>query len=121
MNATYSKSMIELVYEIRRRIESDLKPSIKLANPDLLIELAHYFPDCKDAILRALIKELMEIAGTEWQERLTKPQSFQDESHILKAYRGSVSVETIQTPKAATAQPAENSSKMVYRGCVIER
>lgn len=120
MNATsYSRSMIELVYEIRKRIESDLKPGVKLANPDLLMELAHYFPSCKDAILKALIKELMELAGEEWQKQLVLPSARQENRHTLKAYRGSMSVETSPSPPIPEA-PKKSGAKMVYRGCVIQ-
>lgn len=123
MRATYSKSMIELVYEIRRRVPADFKPSVKLANPDLLIELARFFPDCNDAILKALIKELMEIAGEEWQQTLTKPRKAkQTESYQFKAYRGATSVESAPSPQLAKQEPPKPaSSKLVYRGCVIER
>lgn len=128
MKTAYSQPMIKLVIEIRRRIESDLKPGIKLANPYLLVELIEYFPTCKDVVLKALIKELMEIAGEDWQEQLAAPvprQIKKPEPTIVKAYRGSVSVES--APVSNTTQikknPAQtsNSSKMVYRGCVVNR
>ena len=116
---SFSKSMIELVYAIRKHIDSDLKPSVKLANPDLLMELTHYFPHCKDVILKALIKELMELAGTEWQKRLISPDARREEKHILKAYRGTVSVEP-RSVNSTPDIPRKSGKKMVYRGCVIE-
>ncbi len=117
MGKTYSKAMIELVYEIRRRVESELKPSIKFANPNLLTELLIYYRSCSDAILCALIKELMVHAGSEWENRL-KNQEQDLPAQQVKVYRGSVSIE-----EAPTNEIKKNKAKpeLIYRGRVVKR
>jgi hypothetical protein len=114
MSNPYNKAMIQLVYEIRRRIESEYKPGIKFANPDLLTELVIYYRDCRDAILRALIKELMMYAGPEWELRLHDEE--QDiPKQILKSYRGVVSLE--ESPVIAHNKKPD----LIYRGQVVKR
>ena len=120
MKVVYSNAMIELVYEIRRRIESDLKPSIKLANPDLLMELVHYFPKCKSAVSKALIKELMELAGSDWKSRLYLPEEHEPISHIAKMYRGVTSVESMPTKPTPAKVASPSTPKMIYRGRVVQ-
>lgn len=39
LTVKYDRAMIALLREIRRHVASEVKPSIKLANPDLLYEL----------------------------------------------------------------------------------
>ena len=45
--------MIELVYEIRRRVPSELKPGVKLANPELFDELRDFYFKRADAVAKA--------------------------------------------------------------------
>jgi hypothetical protein len=71
----YSRPMIDLVYEIRRRVPSHLKPDIKLANPELLDILLLIAQETRDAIVQALIKELLALAGSEWIVEVKKPHS----------------------------------------------
>ena len=52
----YSKAMIDLISEARRRAPSDDKPSIKLANPDVLTELHKIYHHSNDTVLRVIIK-----------------------------------------------------------------
>lgn len=91
----YTKPMVDLVYEIRRRVDSAMKPSVKMANPDLLKELAIYHQHSKETITNALIKELLFMAGTEWAA-LLEPHS---ETHkeiprqIVRVYRGQTILE----------------------------
>lgn len=110
MNKAYSKAMIEIVYEIRRRIESEHKPSIKFANPELLTELVDYYQTCSDAIMKALIKELMVHAGKEWEARLVNGSTDNIPKHSVRVYRGTVSLE-----ENSTAKEPEKSG-MIYRG-----
>lgn len=46
----YTKPMIDLVYEIRRRVDADMKPNVKMANLDVLTELAGYHHRAGDTI-----------------------------------------------------------------------
>lgn len=62
----YTKPMIELVLEIRRRVNAQAKPEVKLANPELLTTLGEIYHSSKDTILRTLIKELLTSAGDDF-------------------------------------------------------
>lgn len=110
----FTKPMIELVFEIRRRVDAQMKPGIKLANPDLLVELADVYHNCKDTILRTLIKELLTIAGDQWLSLLQNGGEAPGKMRV-KIYRGQVSLE------AAPAPPDEAGSSSVryYRGVKV--
>jgi hypothetical protein len=111
----YSKPMIELVFEIRRRVPSDLKPGIKLANPELLSELSEYYRSSKDVITKALTKELMALAGEQWLERLENRSAAPGPKQITKVYRGQVTL-----VDAPTKDPDGSSAKRVYRGQIVD-
>jgi len=113
----YSKPMIDLVYEIRRRVDAGMKPSIKLANPEMLRELVEFYQGCKDTITRTLIKELLTLAGGPWVDqldaRLAKPHV---PPQVAKVYRGQVSLENAPSGDAAKPQ----KPLRIYRGRVVE-
>lgn len=111
----YTKPMIELVFEIRRRVNAQMKPGIKLANPDLLVELGEIHRSSKDTILRTLIKELLTIAGEEWLSLLQAPQS-RGKTRV-KVYRGQISLEPTEHPPASDGA---SGSVRYYRGVKIE-
>ncbi|WP_428244024.1 hypothetical protein [Gynuella sp.] len=110
----YSKPMIELVYEIRRRVPSNLKPNIKLANPDLLDELLKHYQKDADTIVKALIKELMQLAGSPWTELLTSQES-SSEQYVTKTYRGTLMTE----PRKTGIEEKSRSSRKMYRGQIV--
>lgn len=71
----YTKAIVDLIQEARRRAPSEDKPSIKLANPDVLFELLRLYQKSSDAIFKALVKEVFNLAGDPWPERLeAKPK-----------------------------------------------
>ncbi|MCP8899795.1 hypothetical protein [Gilvimarinus xylanilyticus] len=113
----YSKPMIDLVLELRRRAPSELKPGIKLANPDLFYELADYYHQTRDAVTRALIKELFQLAAGDWPARLEKPE--EKVAQQVKVYRGQVSLSESRKP-AQEPQPSDRPHR-VYRGQVVYR
>ena len=89
----YTRPMIDLVYEIRRRVDSEMKPSVKMANPDMLKELAEYHHRTKETITKTLIKELLFLAGTEWADLLEPSKSDSNKfaehpKQVVKVYRG---------------------------------
>lgn len=104
----YTKPMIDLVYEIRRRVDANLKPSVKMANPDVLKELAEYHQHTKDNITKTLIKELLFLAGPTWAALLDPIKSNAEKSadhpkQVVKVYRGQttlVDAHTIPTNPA---------------------
>lgn len=111
----YTKPMIELVYEIRRFGPSELKPDIKLANPELFNVLQDYYHQSANAVSKALIKELFHLAGEPWPTRLSTAQNAKT-SQTVRVYRGQVQLED----KAPTAEKsAEHRKKRVYRGQII--
>lgn len=107
----YTRPMIELVYEIRRRVRADLKPSIKMANPELMQELVDHYPSSKDTITRTLIKELLSLAGEPWEHSLEKGERKETKRQITKVYRGQTSLEAAPQKDPHTDRPAR-----IYRG-----
>ena len=92
----YSKGMIELVFEVRRRIEPDWKSRIKLTSPSLLDDLARYHPQCDDPIVRALIAELLSLARDQGEQvrdysitpQRSRPSSESESGRVPRYYRG---------------------------------
>ncbi|WP_370980376.1 hypothetical protein [Agaribacterium sp. ZY112] len=110
----FSKQMIDLVKEIRRRSSSDIKPSIKLANPDLMPELVKMYQESNDAVSKALIKELCHLSGEGWSDALSKPK--QEEKRLkTNVYRGQTSVTEVKPQN----QESPKKTKQVYRGRVV--
>jgi hypothetical protein len=116
----FTKPMIDLVYEIRRRVDADMKPGIKLANPDMLHELSDFYPHNRDVVLHALIKELFFLAGGEWLTRAEK-QTAQPPKQTMKAYRGQISLEDSSATEINAQTNATESSKpqRIYRGQIV--
>lgn len=114
----YSRPMIELVYEIRRRVSADLKPGIKLANPDMFQELSNYYQSSKDSIARTLIKELFSMAGEPWASLLNKPNEPVAPRQVIKSYRGQVSM--VEAKKPASTSVQGSKPVRIYRGQVVE-
>lgn len=105
----YTKPMIDLVYEIRRRVDANMKPSVKMANPDVLKELAEYHHHTKDNITKTLIKELLFLAGPTWVALLepTKSSNEKPSDHpkqVVKVYRGQTTL--VEAPHHADDNPA---------------
>jgi hypothetical protein len=92
----YSKAMIDLITESRRRASSEDKPNIKLANPDVLSELNTIYHKSNDTVLKAIIKETFHLAGGRWPDRLVESlvEEMAEENtvkkprFITKVYRG---------------------------------
>jgi len=134
----FNKPMIELVFEIRRRVDSAMKPDIKLANPLMMQELASFYHRNTDTITRTLIRELFHLAGDEWREIIDNPAST-GAKPAVKVYRGQTSLESqsaghqsreIQSSKEETVPPKITAAPMekkpdnrpvrIYRGRVVE-
>lgn len=111
----FTKPMIELVYEIRRFGPSELKPDIKLANPELFNVLHEHYHHGANAVNKALIKELFHLAGSPWPERLAAADASKP-TQTVRVYRGQVQVEDKPVERAKTE---ESRKKRVYRGQVI--
>jgi len=108
--------MIELVFEIRRRVPSDIKPSIKLANPDLLQELITYYRGSRDVVTKALTKELVHLAGAPWPDRLENKSLDAPTRQVTKVYRGQVTLVEAPSPD----KPKKVSPNRIYRGQIMD-
>lgn len=118
----YSKAMIDLISEARRRAPSEDKPSIKLANPDVLLELNNLYHKSTDAVLRAIIKEAFLLAGDPWPEKLAEPEEEVEEEapaprYITKVYRGQTQL--IEVAPEQVMQQEKQPAKKIYRGQVV--
>tara|TARA_R110002073_G_scaffold293982_3_gene459690 strand:- start:613 stop:1008 length:396 start_codon:yes stop_codon:yes gene_type:complete len=128
----YTKAIVDLIQEARRRVPSEDKPNIKLANPDVLFELLKLYQKSTDVIFKALVKEVFNLAGDPWPGRLeTKPEkdnkTAEDEAsegYFVKVYRG----QTLLQRKATNAKSGESQNpdepkasrpKRMYRGQVV--
>lgn len=123
----FTKQMIDLVKEIRRRASGEDKPGIKLANPDLLEELIPVYQHTKDAVTKALIKELFYVAGEGWAERLQAPAANAStagsvldhqpkKTYITKTYRGQTQLIEVILPDADPAPAPQR----IYRGRPVD-
>ncbi len=114
----FDKAMIDLVKEVRRRAPSDLKPAVKLANPELFNELLNYYHTNKDTVTNALIKALFEHAGEPWIQALqtnTQPE----QKHNTHVYRGQISQVSVTNPSDQTETIKKKATQRIYRGQVI--
>ena len=113
----YSKALIDLISEARRRVPSEDKPSIKLANPDVLLELNKIFKKSNDSVLRAIIKEAFHLAGDGWPEQLDKNEEALEAEkkprYITKVYRGQTQL--IEVKPESYEEHAEKTQR-IYRG-----
>lgn len=114
----YTKPMIQLVFEIRRRVPAELKPSVKLANPELLDELVAHYRRSQDVICQTLIKELLHLAGEPWDHALNDAKHDAEVAdaaarprQVTKVYRGQVTLEGARTKEDTKPRP-----KRIYRG-----
>lgn len=115
----FSKPMIELVFEIRRFVTSDLKPTIKLANPELFSELQRFYHTSANAVTKALIKELFHLAGNPWPNRLSTGEA--SPKQIVKVYRGQVQLQDkITTADQHLDDITKKRQQRIYRGQVVQ-
>ena len=115
MTVQFDRAMIDLVREIRRHVSSDLKPSIKLANPDLLYDLQAYYRQQSNTVVNTLIKELSSRAGEEWLARLEGEQN--DHPRVVtRVYRGQAELVEVEPEAAPESSPVPKKSTRMYRG-----
>jgi hypothetical protein len=118
----YTKAMIDLISEARRRAPSEDKPNIKLANPDVLSELNIIYHATNDVVIKAIIKETFHLAGGIWPDKLLEEDSnhqtevSEGPRFITKVYRGQT-----QLIEIIPEEKLDNTAKSVriYRGQII--
>jgi hypothetical protein len=116
----YSKAMIDLISEARRRASSEDKPSIKLANPDVLTELNKIYHGSSDTVLKAIIKETFYLAGESWPDKLLEEAAEDEQTSgsrfITKVYRGQTQLIEVAPEGSMENKP---KSARIYRGQVV--
>jgi len=118
----FSKAMIDLISEARRRAPSEDKPSIKLANPHILNELHTLYHNSQDEVIKAIIKEAFLLAGDPWPEKLLQkePSEQPDIKYATRVYRGQTQLveikqdDAVDEPNVTATKP-----KRIYRGQVV--
>lgn len=119
----YTKTMIDLVREARKRVPSKDKPGIKLANPEVFDELARIYRVSDDSVLRAIVKELFFQAGEPWLSKLETKVSVNSstpaEKFVAKVYRGKLWLEASPRKDDDTVKNRDKP-KRVYRGRVVD-
>lgn len=121
----YTKAMVDLIQEARRRASSEDKPNIKLANPDVLFELLKLYQKSSDTIFKVLVKEVFHLAGDPWPARLEdKPKTGQmkeeaPEGYVTKVYRGQTALEPKAKNPDSKKKPESTRPKRIYRGQVV--
>jgi hypothetical protein len=112
--------MIDLISEARRRASSEDKPSIKLANPDVLSELNKIYHNSTDTVLKAIIKETFYLAGGIWPEKiLTEVEedvTAKGPRFITKVYRGQTQLVEVAPEGSMANRP---KTQRIYRGQVV--
>jgi hypothetical protein len=115
----YSKAMIDLITESRRRASNEDKPNIKLANPDVLTELNKIYHKSNDTVLKVIIKETFHLAGGHWPDKLVEGMAADDtvtaSRFITKVYRGQTQLVEV-APKGSIKK---TKTERIYRGQVV--
>ncbi len=100
-----------MLREIRRHVGSDVKPSIKLANLDLLYELRDIYRSGDDVVVNAWIKEMYFKAGPDWMSQLEEA-IIEEKNLTLKVYRGSRELAEVAPEQGRST----NKKPKMYRG-----
>lgn len=68
----YTKAMVDLINEVRRRVPDKTKAVIKLANPNIIDVLIELYFESYDSALQTLIKEIVTLAGEPWSTQFAQ-------------------------------------------------
>lgn len=112
----FTKRMIELVFEIRKLSPAAIKKSVKLTNPELLLELKRFYYGDASLDVQALIKELFHLAG---DKSLEAPGS-KNQSQLNVSGAAHLSQKLFQGAKVELAGTERKKAKKIYRGQVVE-
>ena len=116
----YTKSMIDLVFQIRKTAPAEVRPYIKLTNPDLFDYLVDIYSRFEEGRLRKLVKQLLTLAGPAWLELLAEGSAgMRNTQGNARMYRGQV-VDALEASPEPQAQPATKKREMTYRGQKIQ-
>lgn len=134
----YTKSVIALVFEIRKKVPPQFRDNIKLSNPQLDIEFIGLYKTTDDVIVQALIKEVLLQMGSE-SIGLISPQTSQTNKtqknkprKKVKIYRGKeIEMDNLEASEEPPILKTLASSKVnedgqrkkakrIYRGKVVE-
>lgn len=117
----YSNEMVNLLQQLRSRVQSEFGLRIRLADPDLLSCLGDLGHRSRDPFTRKTIVELMRLAELPY-EISPKPRQKSEPTEVAEpaktteiTYRGQKIVKDSTTPQSAQSRP----SKQIYRGQVV--
>lgn len=113
----FNRAMIDLVREIRKQAGADLKPLIRLANPELFSDLVSAFHQSDNVNLKALIQALFDIAEGGWPERIAIQADNASRSGENKVYRGQTSsVGNVNLMPPVALPSSKVTAQKMYRG-----
>lgn len=110
----FTRPMIDLAKEVRRRAPTELKPSIKMANPEMFDLLIELYKNSKDAVFRALVKELVSMAGEPWKSTLIEQDAPKQntQKQLVRPSMDALQGEWFD-------RHDDNRRKRIYRGHVV--
>jgi len=76
----YTKVIVDLTYEVRKRVPEKTKQRIKLANPSFIDDLIELYFESSDDNLKDIIQEIIRLAGTPWTTSFQ--QQIEEESQL---------------------------------------
>jgi len=111
---TYTKPMIDLVQELRKRLNQELGVKVRISDPDLLTHMCEYYRRSANEATQSLIKELLGMAGKAWLDIVSGPAK----SPTGKMYRG----QPVLTDKPPVSKGGGNSTAKprMYRGQIVD-
>ncbi len=104
----FNKHMIDLLREIRRRVPSHQKPSIKLANPELIDELSMAYEQSRDSICQLLIREFIE-------QNRSLGEPLRENRNTTRTINKTRHPDSVEKESVKTDRP-----RRVYRGQIVE-
>lgn len=113
----YSAEMVTRLQKLRSRIFAEFGIKIRLADPDLLDELAALGPRSRDGFTRTTIEELMALAGRAYAKDGAVDTPSATAAELI--YRGSRVSKPPGGATVAASVPERRATKQVYRGQVV--
>ncbi len=113
----YTKTMIDLVFQIRKAAPAPIRSKIKLTNANLPSTLVDIYQVVDEDSLKILIYEFLTHAGTQWVQELTNLSAHATSSADRPVQ---VSAPVVSPPLEPNAQPVTHKHQkekvMMYRG-----
>lgn len=114
----YSNEMVNLLQQLRSRVQSEFGVRIRLADPDLLTFLGDLGHRSRDPFTRKTIVELMQLAELPYEispkpRQKSEPNEMSETAKATEiTYRGQKIVKASHTPPSVHSR----QRKQIYRG-----